>query len=179
MTTRNSGFLQTILTTLGSMQGTDSAVYFTATDVAYEYLTRTGQQPKIANREEFNKTVTRVITALSQCKRDVFVTDEKIRPKRAIVAFKHLKSANGYRVGVPIVPIVNKDIREECKVIQRLATDLNQNPVDNIKKILPILNYTQLTNLMSEIGTLMTTKHHELQNQHLELTLKFEQHSGK
>lgn len=163
------GLTDKIRATVSAVQGTNSQLYLTVSDITFELLKRCHSSLSV-NRATFilitNRIAQRMYGIYNQGSRgrtDFFRTEDKICSTRANTVYSSLKTGYGYRIGPPIAAIVNADIAAEKKFHCEAASAVASNPVETIISIIPMLSMAQLTQVAVAILAAKDDKFLDLQ----------------
>lgn len=150
------GLAAKVRVTLDALQNSSSATYFTATDIVGYLLTK---ECPSATVEDFRNATTMVSSALSAMLRGV--SGKLVRTKLPMqssceyLAWGPSKMAIGYSHTATefatIKPGVNSDIMEERKQQKWFMEIIDNDPQSVIRKVLPKLTDSHLTDLMIDI----------------------------
>lgn len=133
------------ISALGSLVSTDGAVFYTASDVAYHIIRRSGADPDCLSVEDFNEVSQAVCAALSSSAKKkmdhVIRTEARIAPK----LHKKGKAAYGYRIGMALgSQLVTEDTLRESKETVEAYESLCRNKMVTAERIIGMLSYEEL-----------------------------------
>lgn len=152
LTTR--GLSQRAINALSTMTGADSGSYYSSTDVAFHLMAQHCANCKgsYLNDAEFSQFCSRVSQRFSQMiannRSDLIKATQRQTPVIAIQHYSNLKSAVGYRIGAPMVPVTNADIVTENRIQREALEEFNKNPLNTLQKLIQSLDFKTLSDLM-------------------------------
>jgi hypothetical protein len=168
------GLTAKIRSTLSTIQGTNSTIYFTISDIVYEMILRMHSGLDV-NYATFSYICTRTSAVLAQMNKNgnekIHTTSEKIEPRSATRKYPNVKLSTGYRIGSPITPLMSRDMKDEKRVYEIAAKAVAANPLEAILPVIPMLTMAQLTQLSVEILAAKDDLYLKLQEQQFNAAL--------
>lgn len=155
LTTR--GLAQRIVNALSTLTGSDSGSYYTSADVAFRLMSQhcSNCKDNYLSAADFGKFTNLISTSISQMitnnRGGIIKNNTRQTALIAIQHYSNINAATGFRIGAPMVPVINADIVAENRIQREALEDFNKNPLEVMEKLIQTLDFKTLSDLMMSI----------------------------
>lgn len=156
------------ITALGVLVGTDSAVFYTSSDVAVKLIETAGVSIDSVNSEDFRIVTSAVSMALGNSVRKNL---DNVRRTRSRIASKFGKgnAGFGYRIGMSLgTELVNEDTIRESKSNMLAFENLQKNKCNTAERLVNMMSFRELSDLELIIQVRKEQLYHSLERKMLE-----------